>query len=100
MKRIIFVGIVLLLIVFVAGCAQTEKEIETDLSETSQAQETATTVEKPEQEDETNESQFKQNIKIVLITDSGDVADGRFNQETWEGVTRAAQELGLEYDFF
>lgn len=35
-------------------------------------------------------------LKLGMVTDSGTIDDRSFNQGTWEGVDRAAKELGLE----
>lgn len=35
-------------------------------------------------------------IKVGIVTDTGGVNDGSFNQSSWEGVSRAAEELGIE----
>ena len=35
-------------------------------------------------------------LKVGMVTDSGTIDDRSFNQGTWEGLQRAAEELGLE----
>lgn len=35
-------------------------------------------------------------LKVGMVTDAGTIDDKSFNQGTWEGVERAAQEFGLE----
>lgn len=35
-------------------------------------------------------------LKVGMVTDAGTIDDKSFNQGTWEGVQRAAQEFGLE----
>ena len=35
-------------------------------------------------------------LKVGMVTDSGTIDDRSFNQGTWEGVKKAADELGLE----
>lgn len=37
--------------------------------------------------------------KIGLVTDVGGVNDGSFNQSAWEGLQRAADELGIEANY-
>ena len=34
-------------------------------------------------------------LKAGMVTDSGTIDDRSFNQGTWEGVKKAADELGL-----
>ena len=38
-------------------------------------------------------------LKIGLVTDVGDVNDGSFNQTAWEGMERAAEELGVTVNY-
>ena len=35
-------------------------------------------------------------IKVGMVTDTGGVNDGSFNQSSWEGLKRAADELGIQ----
>lgn len=35
-------------------------------------------------------------IKIGMVTDTGGVNDGSFNQSSWEGLQRAQEELGIQ----
>ena len=35
-------------------------------------------------------------LKVGMVTDSGTIDDRSFNQGTWEGLQKAAEELGLE----
>ncbi len=39
-------------------------------------------------------------LKVGLVTDVGRIDDGTFNQYAYEGLTRAAQEHGLEVEVF
>ena len=38
-------------------------------------------------------------LKIGLVTDVGGVNDGSFNQTAWEGMERAAEELGVTVNY-
>ena len=38
-------------------------------------------------------------LKIGLITDTGGVNDGSFNQSSWEGLERAGEELGVTVNY-
>lgn len=38
-------------------------------------------------------------VKIGMVTDVGGVNDGSFNQSSWEGLQRAASELGVEVKY-
>lgn len=42
------------------------------------------------------ESAAKSTLKVGMVTDSGTIDDRSFNQGTYEGVKKAADELGLE----
>jgi basic membrane protein A len=35
------------------------------------------------------------NLKVGMVTDAGTIDDKSFNQGTWEGITEAAQDLGI-----
>lgn len=38
-------------------------------------------------------------IKVGMVTDTGGVNDGSFNQSSWAGLTRAGEELGIEVKY-
>lgn len=38
-------------------------------------------------------------IKVGMVTDTGGVNDASFNQSSWEGLQRAADELGIKVDY-
>lgn len=38
-------------------------------------------------------------IKVGMVTDVGGVNDGSFNQSSWEGLQRAADELGIQVQY-
>ena len=44
-------------------------------------------------------SQQGAGFKVGMITDAGTIDDKSFNQGTWEGVVKAAEELKLEYQY-
>lgn len=41
----------------------------------------------------------KDTIKVGMVTDTGGVNDGSFNQSSWAGLTRAGEELGIEVSY-
>ena len=41
----------------------------------------------------------KGKIKVGMVTDTGGVNDGSFNQSSWEGLQRAGKELGIEVNY-
>lgn len=38
-------------------------------------------------------------IKVGMVTDTGGVNDGSFNQSSWEGLQRAGEDLGIEVKY-
>jgi len=38
-------------------------------------------------------------IKVGMVSDVGGIDDASFNQNTWEGLQRAQEELGVEAQF-
>ncbi len=47
-------------------------------------------------EDSTEAKGAASDIKVGIVTDTGGVNDGSFNQSSWEGVSKAAEDLGIE----
>ena len=45
--------------------------------------------------DDAAEGKDASEIKVGIVTDTGGVNDGSFNQSAWEGVSRAADEFGI-----
>ena len=41
----------------------------------------------------------KGKIKVGMVTDTGGVNDGSFNQSSWAGLQRAEKELGIEVNY-
>ena len=41
----------------------------------------------------------EKSIKVGMVTDTGGVNDGSFNQSSWEGLQRAGKELGIEVNY-
>ena len=47
----------------------------------------------------TGEETSKDQIRVGMVTDAGDIDDKSFNQGTWEGVEKAEEELGVEINY-
>ena len=47
----------------------------------------------------TGEEKSKDQIRVGMVTDAGDIDDKSFNQGTWEGVEKAEEELGVEINY-
>ena len=46
-----------------------------------------------------DEETSKDQIRVGMVTDAGDIDDKSFNQGTWEGVKKAEEELGVEINY-
>lgn len=44
-------------------------------------------------------SESSETIKVGMVTDTGGVNDGSFNQSSWAGLELAAEELGIEVNY-
>lgn len=44
---------------------------------------------------ETEEAKPYEGVKVGMVTDSGTITDKSFNQGTWEGILKAADEFGI-----
>lgn len=47
----------------------------------------------------TGEETSKDQIRVGMVTDAGDIDDKSFNQGTWEGVEKAEEKLGVEINY-
>ena len=83
MRKLLAVLLVLLMVFSFSSCSKEEK------AEATSTTSTGTEVEASKEE-------VKDALKLGMVTDSGTIDDRSFNQGTWEGVARAAEELGLE----
>ena len=45
------------------------------------------------------EAEEKATIKVGMVTDTGGVNDGSFNQSSWAGLQKAGEELGIEVNY-
>ena len=41
----------------------------------------------------------KKTIKVGMVTDTGGVNDGSFNQSSWAGLTKAGTDLGIDVKY-
>ena len=60
---------------------------------------TTTTEEGATTEDSTATEETTKTVRIGMVTDVGGVNDGSFNQSSWEGLQRAAADLGIEVNY-
>ena len=73
-----------------AAPAETEAEAPAE-----EAEAPAEEAEAPAEEAEAPSADYSE-IKVGMVTDVGGVNDGSFNQSSWEGLQRAADELGIQ----
>lgn len=55
--------------------------------------------EEPAAEEAEAPAEVNSDIKVGMVTDTGGVNDGSFNQSSWEGLQRAGEELGIEVQY-
>lgn len=63
------------------------------------AESTSTTSESVASSENQSDDSAKATIKVGMVTDTGGVNDGSFNQSSWEGLERAGEELGIEVSY-
>ncbi len=68
---------------------KTESAAKEDAAKEEEVKETEAATEKPD----------GSGYKIGLVTDVGGVNDASFNQSSWEGLQRAAEEFGVEVNY-
>lgn len=76
-----------------AAPAETEAEAPAE-----EAEAPAEEAEAPAEEAEAPSADYSE-IKVGMVTDVGGVNDGSFNQSSWEGLQRAADELGIQVQY-
>lgn len=65
----------------------------------SSSQEAAPEAEATEESADAAEAKDAADVKVGIVTDVGGVNDGSFNQSAWEGLQRAADELGITANY-
>ena len=63
---------------------------------TTKAAEAATEKANEETEKAEDKAEAASDIKVGIVTDTGGVNDGSFNQSAWEGLQRAQKDLGIQ----
>ena len=105
MKKSIAIVMMLLLafsVFTMTSCSGDEETTASTTSTTTAAASTstATAAAAPaapaEKEESTGPATSGDSLMVGMVTDSGTIDDRSFNQGTWEGVKRAADELGLQ----
>lgn len=104
MKKSIAIVMMLLLafsVFTMTSCSGDEESTASTTSTTTAAAtaSTATAAAEPapaEEEESDGPATSGDSLMVGMVTDSGTIDDRSFNQGTWEGVKRAADELGLQ----
>lgn len=98
MKKILSVMLVAVLAFSMVACGSTTS---TDTSATTEAttEETTQAATEGEVEDSMEVQVDGSDIKVGMVTDTGGVHDGSFNQSSWEGLQRAAEEFGITVNY-
>ena len=76
-----------------AGCTPKVEETET-------ATETEETQDAVVETTETETEEAVEGYEIAMITDIGEIDDKSFNQGTWEGIKKYAEENGITYKYY
>ena len=74
-------------------------ESKTTAAADSSAKEESTKADDAEKTTDAAEKKDNSDLKIGLVTDVGGVNDGSFNQSSWEGLQKAAEDFGVEVNY-
>lgn len=83
-KKILSVLLTAVLAISIVGCGSTSSDSKSSNAGTSAAG---------------TESKQSGKIKIGMVTDTGGVNDGSFNQSSWEGLQKAKKDLGVDVQY-
>ena len=99
MKKLLSLLLTLALVFSLAACASTEEPATTGTTEetATTTEETTTTEEATTEETTTEEATEPEMVDFTvgLVTDVGGIDDKSFNQGTWEGIVRFAEDTGV-----
>lgn len=106
-KKLLSVLLVCALALTAVACGSDAKdpaapaETEAPAEETEAPAEEAEEAEAPAEDGEAAEAPAADysDIKVGMVTDTGGVNDASFNQSSWEGLQRAAADLGIKVDY-
>lgn len=99
MRKGIFSILAMLLVMslVLAGCGATPEP--TVVQEATQAPEATTAPEPTEAVEEPTEPASVEGFQVGMVSDVGGVDDASFNENTWAGLQRAQEELGVQAQF-
>jgi len=91
MKKLLVLMLALVMVTSAfVGCADTAEETETPVEPEEEVTEAPA---EPEVEE-------VEGYELAMITDSGEIDDKSFNQGTWEGIIKYADDNGLTYKYY
>lgn len=91
-KKVLSVVLAAAMVLSLAACGSS------GTSATSESSNSATSEQTEASEDAESQSEAK-TIKVGMVTDTGGVNDGSFNQSSWAGLQRAGEELGIDVSY-
>ncbi len=96
-KKLLSILLVCAMALTTAACGNKAEEPAAPAETAAPAEETEAPAETaaPAEETEAPAADYS-GIKIGMVTDTGGVNDGSFNQSSWEGLKRAQDELGIQ----
>ena len=93
MKKRILAGLLaMVMTVSLAACGASKG----GATSTEKASEAGTEKAGEESEKAEGKAENAKDIKVGIVTDTGGVNDGSFNQSAWEGLQRAQKDLGIQ----
>ena len=94
-KKVLAVLLCAAMVMSMTACGNSSTEEPAETADTTEAADDST-----EAADESSDAAAAGgDFKIGLVTDVGGVNDGSFNQSAWEGLQRAAEELGVDANY-
>jgi len=102
MKKVLTIVLALSLVLSVfalAGCGNANNEPTSTPEATEEAPETETATAEPTEAAETEEAPAE-GAELAMITDKGTIDDKSFNQGTWEGVQKYAEDNGIVCQYY
>lgn len=101
-KKVLAVLLCAAMVMSMTACGNSSTEEPAETADTTEAADDSTEAadDSTEAADESSDAAAAGgDFKIGLVTDVGGVNDGSFNQSAWEGLQRAAEELGVEANY-
>ncbi len=95
-KKLLTMLLVVAMVLSLASCGETTPKKEEKKTEANEEKKTEAKEEKTEA---TEAKEEKADFSVGLVTDVGGIDDKSFNQSTWEGILRFAEETGANTQY-